>query len=137
MPLNNSCQDAQSGSLYFFTFPPWVARCSASILRDATVLEILGKALPFALGKNCVGRKLTLLFPSWQRSPVNSKKRTLMYAVLRIIQVAEVFETVGLVLRVVPPSLEKECLACFPKCGPLFRSCSQLPYPSCAGSPSF
>lgn len=57
MPLNNPFQDVQSSSLYFFVFPPWVARCSASVLHDATVLEILGKALPFALGKNCVGSK--------------------------------------------------------------------------------
>lgn len=57
MPLNNPFQDAQSSSLYFFVLPPWVAWCSASVPRDATVLEILGKALPFALGKNCVGSK--------------------------------------------------------------------------------
>lgn len=55
MPLNNPLQDARSSSLYFFVFPPWVAWCSASARCDATVLEILGKALPFALGKNCVG----------------------------------------------------------------------------------
>lgn len=51
------------------------------------------------------------------------------------IQDAEVFETVGLLLWVVP--LEKECLEYFPKRGPLFSSCSQLAYPSWAGSPSF
>lgn len=51
------------------------------------------------------------------------------------IQDAEVFETVGLLLWVVP--LEKECLEYFPKRGPLFSSCSQLAYPSRAGSPSF
>ena len=43
--------------MYFSVFPPWVAWCSANVLRDAIVLEILGKALPFALGKNCVGSK--------------------------------------------------------------------------------
>lgn len=57
MPVNNLLQDAASSSLDFCVFPPWVAWCNASVQRDATVLEILGKALPFALGRNCVGSK--------------------------------------------------------------------------------
>lgn len=55
--LNNLFQDALSSSFDFFVFPPWVVWCSASIQHDATVLEILGKALPLALGKNCIGSK--------------------------------------------------------------------------------
>lgn len=57
MPLNNPFQDAQSSSLYFLPFPPWAVWCGASVAHDTTVLEILGKALPFAPGKNRVGSK--------------------------------------------------------------------------------
>lgn len=39
----------------FFSFLPGLH--GAVPAHDTTVLEILGKALPFALGKNCVGSK--------------------------------------------------------------------------------
>lgn len=51
------------------------------------------------------------------------------------IQDAEVFETLGLLLWVVP--LERECLEYFPKSGLLFSSCRKLACPSFAGSSSF
>lgn len=135
MPLNNPLQDAPSSSLYFCVFPPRVAWCNASARRDATVLEILGKALPFALGRNGVGSKTDSAV--YKLAAFLNELQEKQFNVCGSAYPSKCRGVRDCWPVIMGGALEKECLEYLPKCGPLFSSCSQLVCSSQAGSPSF